>query len=664
MKLTLPGFLVSALVALLPFVTLGHIFYGAITVKSFFVVVVTLLLCGVFAYKVYTDSTMVLLKRQWLLLGLLVSGGASVFSALNGLDIGRSFFSDIYWASGLIFLAHIAFLAYTASILLTKHDWSVVRRSALIGAGVFGFLAMLGSNGLGFEGKFLWIDLKEYGLSFGNETYAGAYLLLTLIFTFPEIIRVGVGKRLRAVLVGSFLLVALSPLLFNTGILFGKVSLGALVTAPQMLLGIARASSATFFLLVGYFVMYFLIRRLAPSKHVRKIVVAWSVLVVVGVSLLVSQLFVSGSPVQNVYIKESTAARIIVWERSGEAIAERPFLGYGPENFNYAFEKHFDNRLFMEENLAEIWFERGHNIFIDTLVTTGVLGLVALMAFYLLFMVVVYRGGKRGDITGVEQAFMMALVPAHLLQMQTGFDTIGSYTICAVALGYVLSLERAIAPECLLKPGRLMRKSVAVVLAVLILLSFSLYLLPEWGRQEALAQTFKEKSLDLQKAYAVKSTERTSSFESLRLSSASFMQGALALLAKDQGPGRVTTVLSFLDMYEKRYVSYIEKNPHHYRARVNLAYVYLIETSLGKDKLAEARTVLEPAFALSPQNPLTPILMSLTELYGENPEGARTYMDQALALNPDIEFTQKADAYLKEQLSHPQNISVLKLINL
>jgi hypothetical protein len=664
MKLTLPGFLVSALVALLPFVTLGHIFYGTITVKSFFVVIVALLLCGVFAYRVYTDTSLVLIKRQWLLVALLGSGGVSLCSALAGLDIGRSFFSDIYWASGLIFLAHAAVLAYTASVLLTKDDWSIVRKSALIGAGIFGFLAMLGSNGLGFEGKFLWIDLKEYGLSFGNETYAGAYLLLTLVFSFPEVIRKGVEKKMRAVLVGSFLLTALSPLLFNTGIFFGKVSLGALVTAPQMLLGIARASSATLFILAGYFTIYFIIRRFAPSKQVRTIITAWSVLVVVGVSLLVSQLFVSGSAVQNVYIKESTAARIIVWERSGEAIAERPFLGHGPENFNYAFEKHFDNRLFMEENLAEIWFERGHNIFIDTLVTTGALGLSALMIFYLLFMVVVYRAGKRGDITGTEQAFMMALVPAHVLQMQTGFDTIGSYTMFAVLLGYVLSLERQGAPRCIVEPSQLVRKGIAGVLSVLIVLSVAFYLVPEWGRQEALAQTFKEKSFDLQKAYALKSTARTSSFESLRLSSASFIQGALALLAKDQGPGRVTTVLSFLDMYEKRYVSYIEKNPNHYRARVNLAYVYLIETSLGNDKLTEARAVLEPAFALSPQNPLTPILMSLTELYGENPEGARKYMDQALALNPDIEFTQKADAYLKEQLSHPQQISVLKLINL
>lgn len=664
MKLSLAGYIAVSLGALLPFITASHLFYGSINAKFFFVVCVALTLLGVFAWRVATDTTLVLVKKQLLLLGMLFFGGVQVLTAWFGIYPERSFFSDIFWSSGVLFLAHCALIAYLFSVLLTTHDWVRVRQTVLIGAGVFALIAMIGANGLGFEGKFLWISLKDWGLSFGNETYAGAYLLLAVLFALPEVLKKGVGKHLRMTLIGALVLVGLSPFLFNTGLLLGKTPLLDVFSSPQLLLGISRASSATFFLLIGFIGAHLFFKRFLKGKIAGKATVALGVALLLIVTGVVSQLFVSGSAIQNAYIKESTAARIIVWEQGMKAFAERPVLGWGPENFNFALEKYFDNRLFLEENYGEIWFERAHNVFIDTLVTTGTLGLVALVGFYSLLVYTAWRARRKGLLNDTEAVVLMSIAPAHLLQLQTGFDTIASYTLFAVIIGYLLSLERESAPALSFAITKHVRSGVALGAVLLIVMSVSLYLLPEWGRQEALAKTFTGKTLAEQQAYAKKSLERLSSFETLRMSSASFIQGSLAILAKDASKERVSMILNFADMYETRLEQYVEANPEHYRARVNLAYLYLIETSLGENKLEEARGVLARAKALSPENPITPILLSAVELYDENPEGARMYMDEALALNPDLEFTKQADSYLKEQLTHPQNITVLKLINL
>ncbi len=658
------GIVSAMFFALLPFFTLGYLLYGDVNSKVFLVTLVVDLLLLFAGYRLYAGKITLSLTKRWLVGALGVVIVTQYLSAFFGVFPEHSLWSNIFWSTGVFFLTHLAVLAVLLAELLNAKEWSLVRKTIALSAGTLSALSFIGINGLGATGHFLWINLGQGSLTLGNETYTGAYLLLGFIFGLIELGRSEKKSVWRRVLIVSSVLTVLSPLMIEIGLLLGRTPLAAVIQDPFLLLGLARASSAALFVFLFYLAGYVLARRFLPTSMRTIGVLLWSATVLGSVVIGTTLLFTPGSAVQTEYISESSAARIIVWDASWEAFMARPVFGWGPENFNHAIEQHFDNRLFQEENLAEIWFERAHNVFLDTLVGTGVVGAGALTLLIVVFLLTVYRARKKGVISDTEAMLLMAVVPVHLLQMQTAFDTVGSYTLLAIMLGYVLSLERSMAGSSTKSMSPVARKVLAGVLVVFALTSIKLFVFDEYGRQEALIRTLTSRNVLEQKAAIEQSLSRVSSFESLRLSSASFIKGALATLVENPTPAKTKVVLDFLSIYETHYQTYLALQPHHYRARVNYAYLLLLKTTLGEDRLTEAKTVIRDSYALSPGNPITYILDSVAELYGGNVAEADRLMKEALAINPEIEFTQQAAAYLETQKRQFPNISVLKLTNL
>lgn len=90
----------------------------------------------------------------------------------------------------------------------------------------------------------------------------------------------------------------------------------------------------------------------------------------------------------------STAVRMQFWKASIEAIKERPWLGYGLETQSDVLVRYYDPNwaLFSRVNVQP---SRAHNIVLDILLTRGVLGLVASMAFLLLIYYSLVRNLKK-----------------------------------------------------------------------------------------------------------------------------------------------------------------------------------------------------------------------------------------------------------------------------
>lgn len=660
MKTSSLGFLAATFAALLPFFTLGYLLYGDVNSKYFLVVLFTDILVLTGAWALYKDKVSISLKGRYFLGALTIVLCTQYVSAILGVFPERSFWSDIFWSSGVLFLTHLAITMVLLGELLKEQDWSLVRKAIAVSSALFGFLTILGVQGFGATGKFLWVPLGELSLTIGNETYAGAYLLIAFFITLIERSRVKDGTE-KIVLTVSAFLIGLSPLLTNIGIFFGRTPIADIFEHPALLLGSARSSSAALLALMVCVIGYLVIRRFVAEKFrvVSNIFLCIGVFVVIAIG--VGLLFVSGSPVQQAYIETSSAARPIVWEASYKAFLAKPMFGWGPENFNHAFEAHFDNRLFQEENLAEIWFERAHNVFLDTLVSVGVAGTLSFLLLIIAYLYVIYRAKKRKQISDVEAALLTALVPAHLLQMQTGFDTVVTYTLLALVGGYVMFLERSSGGERASVPGN---KIAALLLCLLALTSFKFCFFDEYGRQSALINTLTSRSAAEQKTAIETSLARVSSFESLRMSSGSFIQGSLALLAEAPTPQKTKLILEFTSIYEEHYKRYLAVQPDHYRARMNYAYLLLIQTTLGNNRISDAQQLIRDSYRLSPGNPITYILDSLSELYGGDLKEADRLMQEALAINPNIEFTQEAAAYLQKQKQQFPNISVLKITNL
>lgn len=662
MKTTLLGVLAASFLALLPFFFSRTLFYGAVNAKFFFAILAIDLLVLIAGYKLWTRKDALSIEGKWMLGGIALVTLVQYLTTFTGVHPERSLFSDIIRSTGVLFLTHIAALAVLLGSTLTTKDWSLIRRSVALSAAAFSTLAIVGTEGLGISGYFLWLNLDINGFSFGNSTFAGSYLLLALALALVELTR-SESKKWRNIMLAASVLVLASPLLLNIGILFGKTPFAEVISDPSLLLGSARASSVAAYALVFFMLGALAIRKFAPEKSKKAGLVSWAVLWVVGIAAGLALLFMPGSPVQEAYIQASSEARLIVWGAGMEAVGERPMLGYGPENFGYAFETHFDNRVYLKENFGEAWFERAHNVFVDTLSASGAIGIASFALLILAFWYAVYRGSRAGVIALPETLLLAALPVAHILQLQTAFDTVGSYVLLGVIGGYALYLER--------QPGEGIAlpswsgKALAVVVIVLALLSFKFVFLDELSRQEALFSTFSKQTPDEQLIATKKSLERASNFELLRLSSASFLSGTLAQLAEGTDQKKLAAVLKpFIAEYKGAYERYLSEHPDYYRARMNYAYLLLTSVIFGEGEIEKAKGIIAESYELSPGNPLTYILDGLAAFYEGDVKTAKAKVNEAIALNPDIELGHEVLDYMERQESRVPRISLLRLQNL
>lgn len=663
MRITLAGVSTAGFLFLLPFFTLPGLFYADINSKFFLSIIFVNVLLVMAAVHVYRSRNTFTISGKWMCgaLGLVLV--SMYVSAAVGVYPARSLWSDIFWSSGTLFLTHLALLAVVLPHLLTSDDWRLARRAVAVSAAIMGALSIIGVNGLGAVSNILWVPLSKGSLTLGNETYFGAYLVLALVVAFIELARTVRGSHWWYGIIASSALIVCSPLILNYNLFTGSASISELVAQPFILLGLARASSAAVFLLLTFLAGVLLLKRFVPERFRVSAQYAWAGILLLCIGLGISLLFTPGSVVQEKYIEESTAARIIVWDSAREAIQDRPLFGAGPENFGIAVEPYFDTRLFYDENNNEIWFERGHNAFIDTLVTTGVVGLFVFSLLIFSYVFVVYRACRKQLIGETEAAILYAFPFVHLVQMQTGFDTIASYVLLTFVGSYVLWLETCMSRDGYVVP-KIVRTAVSVALVSLALVSLFVVVGGEYSRQRALFESFNPTDPARQQVNLEKSLTRSSSFESLRLSSSSFILGSLDVLADRVTPARVNAILATAEVYERRYEEYIAHTPTHYRARINYVYLLLIETSLGKDRTEEAKRIITESYALSPGNPITPALDSVVELYSGNIPEAQRRMDQALALDPNVEFTQQVAAYLERQIKQFPSLDILTLTNL
>lgn len=666
MKYSWLGVLVAIVLALFPFVTTDALFYGAVNAKFLLVILGIDLGLVVAAYYTYRTERVAPSTRPWFLVALLLAFAVHAAAAHLGVYAERSLWSDILRSSGLIYLGHVLALALVLGAWARESDWALVRRTLVLSAGVFALLSTIGAYGLGAEGRFLWLDLSSEALSLGNSTFAGTYLLLALVVAVWEIVRSWNSVRWRIALLISGVFIALSPILLNVRGALEATMDGTFLSNPEVLLGSARASSATMLALLFFACVYALCERFLRGRRqwLAQASVAGALFVGIGVSI--GLLFTPGSVVQDAYIESSTGARIVVWEAGIEAFKERPHFGWGPENFNSAFERHFDNRLFQDEYIGEIWFDRAHNVFVDTLVTVGAVGTLSIVLVMFAFAYTVFRARRRDLIGKHEAVLLWALIPAHILQLQTGFDTIGSYLLLGIIAGYALWLERKSAQDTLSIPlDNIARASGAGVLLIAALTSFALVFLAELDRQTALRAIFLTSNTEEQHEYIRTALSRTPDFEALRLSASSFIKGGLGGMATapDQEAYR-QILLSSAELYESYYNAYLEDYPEYYRTRMNLAYLLMIQTALGNNRLEEAHELLQDSYHLSPENPITYGLDATIAVYSRNFQAAADLSDEMLALNPDAPFSQEMYEYIGKQiLSFPQ-VTVLKLENL
>ncbi len=131
-------------------------------------------------------------------------------------------------------------------------------------------------------------------------------------------------------------------------------------------------------------------------------------------------------------------SRFSAWVISLEAIKERPLLGYGPENFSIAFDKHYDPLLPYINKDWGSWYDKAHNFLFDIAVTVGIPGLII---FISLFAVLFWKLQRvKYSLNNIVAHGIQATFLAYFANNIFAFDTFSSYLILFLLIGYSLSL--------------------------------------------------------------------------------------------------------------------------------------------------------------------------------------------------------------------------------
>jgi tetratricopeptide (TPR) repeat protein len=154
----------------------------------------------------------------------------------------------------------------------------------------------------------------------------------------------------------------------------------------------------------------------------------------------------------------SISERMLVWEGAWELIRKRPaiggldgspswirhLVGYGPETTGFTFWTAYPVELF---HLASStgFFDRVHNRLLEVALTTGVLGVITYLAFIAalgLGLLRVIRCSESLRESLVPAALLSAIV-GHVLQLQTGIETIETQTLVWIYAGLAVAFTHS-----------------------------------------------------------------------------------------------------------------------------------------------------------------------------------------------------------------------------
>lgn len=389
---------------LVPFIVFNSLYFPYIVGKALLFRTIVLLALILWGMLIYKDKSFVPSKNG-ICLSFLALTGIYLISAFLGEDIRESIFNNFERMDGWITFAFLfAFFFITVSVMKVKENWNKLFFTQIISSLVLFLIA----SGKIFD---LGINVRIDG-TLGNPIYLAIILLFSLFFAFYLLFE-NYSKNIKYFLGASILINAVG--VFMTG------TRGAM-------LGI-------FVALVLVFIL-FLIKFWKIAKVRNSILIFFVILILAPTLLFVFKdtNFVKSNGTLNrltqINIVEGTGyARFINWGIALESVKERPIFGWGHGGYMYAFDKHYDPRMFEQEP----FFDRAHNIVLDTLIHGGIL---ALLAYFSLLGFAVYYLFKNRELK-IEQKFIfLGLLVSYFVQNLFVFDNITSYILFVYVLAF------------------------------------------------------------------------------------------------------------------------------------------------------------------------------------------------------------------------------------
>ncbi len=457
-------------IPLVSMAVLSDMYFPFITGKNFlFRVAVEICFCLYIALAI-SDSSY---RPKWnnLLVAFASFVGVMFVADIFAINPTKAFFSNFERMEGFVMLAHLfAYFVVLISVLRDKRDWALMIYSTTAVSVFMTFFAFLQF----FGGAVINQGGTRLDGTLGNSAYLATYLVFHIFFLIYLFISSdnkvkGIGESAVA---GSFIFIIYYLInILNKDLVLGNVGIILLIIAVALIIKVLLMrfsglfnkfehifafSLYLFLILSETVILYYTATRGAilgfiggllltaliivfsekENKLVKKIATGILFLIVVSVGVFYIERnsgFVQSSPVLNRFANMSmseskTQARGIIWPMAIEAFRENPIIGWGQDNFLFAFAKYYRPEMIAHEP----WFDRTHNSFLDWLIAGGILGFIGYISLYIFAITTLI---KSTFFNQKERAVLIGLFSAYAFLSMFIFDNLISYMLFVLILG-------------------------------------------------------------------------------------------------------------------------------------------------------------------------------------------------------------------------------------
>ncbi len=477
------------IIMFVPFIVGSKFFFPFIVLKNVVFRVVVELIFLAYVILILREPKY-RLRLNWLTLSVFIFFIILILTSFTGIGLDRSLWGNYERMGGIVRWLHVLmFFVAVAGVFQSKKDWFDFFTFSVFTSFLISFFGFAQKLNIPFI-------LSSSGGSrltgtIGNASYLAAYLIFNIFFLIYFLIRdklfnlklffysiIGadivivlfdIYQRYSAKLPAEaslFRQISAYPRLLWSLILiqvvvFGayflrrnrlaaKTLIGALLVFELLILYWTETRGAVIGFLIGIFILAVLNIRNLKSPVVKKSVYGAIACLILVPALLYSFQnklnFVKNNPTlkrlvsistQNV----STHNRLLVWNASLRSWVENPIhllLGVGQENYYYIFNKKFPPEIF-EDLGSRIWFDRAHNIVIDTGATAGLIGLLSYLSIFVIALLFLWRRYLKQP-GHLINTILISLLVAYFIQNFFVFDTLNTIILFFLVLGYMYYL--------------------------------------------------------------------------------------------------------------------------------------------------------------------------------------------------------------------------------
>ncbi len=344
--------------AALPLVYVSGLVFPYVSMKTFSLWGLGILASAVFAYLALSGEAFFYQRlRQplsWIPVALLA---VEYVTSAFGIGFYHSFWGLFERGDGLLTSTVIVAFFYLTLLSADRTFLNRLAKTVAVVSGVVAFIAVLQWATAAFGGKawFLPPVTGRIGSTLGNAAFLAGYLGMSFFVTLFALRDADhAWRRVFSISAVLSVLAILFAATRGTIIALLIALLVALVYAAVKGEGhIRRQSRFGLLALAVIAVLFFFFRAElahAPFEPVRRIA--------------------------SISLSDGTVgSRLFVWQHVGREALQRPFLGYGSEHVAQLFDRIYDPGL-----IAEQWFDRSHNSFLDYFASYGIFGLLLYLA--------------------------------------------------------------------------------------------------------------------------------------------------------------------------------------------------------------------------------------------------------------------------------------------